>query len=101
VQTRDVANAHCRLIIRGHTGPATSVAWSPDGRYVLVTHEGDTFVTVYDAKNRLVREYSSKEEKREYPPANVPDYWFGEEAVLPTKAGLNRFVWDMRYPAPK
>ncbi len=25
-------------------------AWSPDGRYVLLTHEGDTFVTVRDAK---------------------------------------------------
>jgi YVTN family beta-propeller protein len=28
-------------------GPVTN-AWSPDGRYVLLTHANDTFVTVHD-----------------------------------------------------
>jgi YVTN family beta-propeller protein len=30
-------------------GPVTN-AWSPDGKYALVTHGDDTFVTVRDAK---------------------------------------------------
>jgi YVTN family beta-propeller protein len=30
-------------------GPVTN-AWSPDGRYALVTHGNDTFVTVWDAR---------------------------------------------------
>jgi hypothetical protein len=33
-------------------------------------------------------------------PKNVPDYWFAPPEVLTTKAGLNRFVWDMQWVHP-
>ncbi len=33
-------------------------------------------------------------------PANVPEFWFYPPAALPASAGINRFVWDLRYPHP-
>ena len=35
------------------------------------------------------------------PLPNVPGYWFGPVEALPKVAGHNRFVWDLRYPAPR
>jgi hypothetical protein len=32
--------------------------------------------------------------------ANVPDYWLAPHPVLPTKAGMHRVAWDLRYPDP-
>src|SRR5262249_19827597 len=32
---------------------------------------------------------------------NVPDYWFAPGETLPNAPGLNRFVWDLRYPHPQ
>jgi hypothetical protein len=49
-----------------------------------------------DASGRLVKEFSSKDGSDHAPPAAE-----GEErspaVKLPGQAGLNRFVWDMRY----
>jgi hypothetical protein len=47
---------------------------------------------IFDAQNNLIREYSNKKDP------NFQRYEGGpsEEAVLPTKKGLNRFAWDMR-----
>ena len=33
-------------------------------------------------------------------PANVPEFWFYPPASLPISVGINRFVWDLRYPHP-
>jgi photosystem II stability/assembly factor-like uncharacterized protein len=62
---------------------------------------GEVKLAVYDAEGQLVREYSSTATEPAYPPANVPDYWFARFSALPKKAGLNRFVWDLRYAPPK
>ncbi|TAD86821.1 MAG: glycosyl hydrolase [Bacteroidetes bacterium] len=50
-------------------------------------------LTITDAQGNLVRTYSSKQDKNfeSYPGGPDPDQ------VLPTKHGLNRFVWDTRY----
>ena len=40
-------------------------------------------------------------QKESLPPANVPEYWFYPPISLPTAAGINRFVWDLRYPHPR
>jgi photosystem II stability/assembly factor-like uncharacterized protein len=47
---------------------------------------------ILDAQNNLIREYSNKKDP------NFQRYEGGpsEEAVLPSKKGLNRFAWDMR-----
>ncbi|WP_247237417.1 VPS10 domain-containing protein [Telluribacter sp. SYSU D00476] len=73
------------------TNPATGVVL-----YYQLPAKVDTSLTltmeVLDAKGEVVREYSSKkdEEFEEYPGGPSPD------PTLPIKAGLNRFVWDLR-----
>ncbi|GAB3170915.1 VPS10 domain-containing protein [Telluribacter humicola] len=73
------------------TNPATGVVL-----YYQLPAKVDTSLTltieVLDAKGVVVREYSSKkdEEFEEYPGGPSPD------PTLPMKAGLNRFVWDLR-----
>jgi photosystem II stability/assembly factor-like uncharacterized protein len=57
---------------------------------------------VLDSKGDLVREFSSREEKAK--PGDEPDpdreAYMGPPApkTIPAKAGLDTFVWDLRYP---
>jgi len=56
---------------------------------------------IYDRKGELIRRFSSKPEmKSSEPPPNVPDYWLARPKPLTTRPGVNRFVWDLRYPSP-
>jgi len=57
---------------------------------------------IFDSKNQLVRRYSSDDKpepinEKEY---QVPSYWYRPAQVLPTKAGMQRFVWDLKYAPP-
>ncbi len=56
---------------------------------------------ILNSKGNLVRKYSSKPAPEEKSPEEEE---FGDPdrpgAQLPTEAGLNRFVWDMRYEPP-
>ncbi len=71
--------------------PATGVVL-----YYQLPAKPDTTLTmtleVLDRAGKLVRSYSNKkdDEFEEYPGGPSPD------DVLPVKAGLNRFIWDMR-----
>jgi hypothetical protein len=47
-----------------------------------------------------VRQYSSDPKQLTLPPPNVPSYWLAPPDQLTTESGLNRFVWDLRYPSP-
>ncbi len=62
---------------------------------------GDLTIAIYDQKGQLVRELSSKPQPMhsEEPPP-VPKYWLSHPTPLPKNAGLNRYVWDLRYAAP-
>ncbi len=51
-------------------------------------------------RGNIVRQFSSKAPSAEQRPKNVPDYWFGPAEILATKAGLNRFVWNLEWPHP-
>ena len=77
----------------------------PDGAmvnyYLKSAPAGDIKLSIYDSQNNLVREYSSIASATDNTPANVPSYWFAPPAVLSKTLGLNRFVWDLRYPPPK
>ena len=77
----------------------------PDGAildfYLKSAPSGEMKLAIYDSGNNLVREYSSVAPPEDKTPKNAPDYWFAPPAVLSKNAGHNRFVWDMRYPAPK
>jgi photosystem II stability/assembly factor-like uncharacterized protein len=53
---------------------------------------------ILDSKGKLVQKYSSKSEKPSTPSGFS---FFGRgRATLGAKAGLNRFVWDLRYKPP-
>jgi len=61
----------------------------------------DITLGIYDTAGQLVREYSTrKEQATAEPPPNVPEYWVGHPQPLTRSAGMNRFVWDLRYAAP-
>jgi len=62
---------------------------------------GEITLSIYDEKKNLVREFSSESAPIDRTPANAPEYWFAPPAALTTDAGLNRFIWNLRYPAPK
>ncbi len=63
---------------------------------------GDVTIAIYDEKGQLVRELSSQPQPMhsEEPPP-VPSYWLYHPTPLPKNAGLNRYVWDLRYTAPE
>jgi photosystem II stability/assembly factor-like uncharacterized protein len=69
--------------------------------YFKTAQPGDVSIAVYDQKGQLVRQLSSKPEavRTEEPPP-VPNYWVYHPTPLPTNAGMNRYVWDLRYAAP-
>lgn len=77
----------------------------PDGAildyYLKTPASGDVTLAIYDQNGQLVRELSSRPEpaSNELPPP-VPDYWVFRPQPLSKRAGMNRVLWDLRYPAP-
>lgn len=59
----------------------------------------EVLLEIFDAAGRLVEAFSS-----EHPPRPNPEFPFdfmghyGGDRLVPKKAGLNRFVWDLRHP---
>jgi hypothetical protein len=76
----------------------------PDGAvidYFLKNAANDAVkLTVRDEKGAAIASFSNETTTGSYPPANVPSYWFEPTAALTNSAGVNRFVWDLHYPAP-
>ncbi len=62
---------------------------------------GDIKLSIYDAQNHLVREFTNVPPAFDQAPANAPEYWFAPPPALSKQAGLNRFAWDLRYPPMK
>jgi photosystem II stability/assembly factor-like uncharacterized protein len=77
----------------------------PDGAivdyFLKSAANGHAKLSVYDSQNQLVREYTDVAPPIDPTPPNIPSYWFEEPAALTKNAGLNRFVWDLRYAPPK
>lgn len=61
---------------------------------------GDLKMTILDEKGSEVASFASNPKPVQYLPANAPSYWFAPQAALTNSEGMNRFVWDLRYPAP-
>ena len=57
-------------------------------------------LTIYDDKGAELASYSSEAKPVNLPPANAPEYWFAPPTALTKSVGVNRFVWDLRYPSP-
>jgi hypothetical protein len=77
----------------------------PDGAivdyYLKSAPEGEIRLEVYDAAGQLVRSYASGGAASLGYKVNVPDFWLAPPSSLPKQPGLNRFVWDLRYPDPQ
>ncbi|HVT17160.1 MAG TPA: hypothetical protein VHQ90_13395 [Thermoanaerobaculia bacterium] len=62
---------------------------------------GEVTLAIRDGKGALVRRFSSDEPPEKMPDGeSFPAYWLQPAAPLPKRAGMNRFVWDLRYPPP-
>lgn len=62
---------------------------------------GEVTLEILDDAGRLVRRYSSNDETRKLDETQAfPTYWFNPPTPLAKQAGLNRFVWDLRYERP-
>jgi photosystem II stability/assembly factor-like uncharacterized protein len=76
----------------------------PDGvilYYYLKTPQTDEItLTIFDGKGAEIERFSSEPKPSAYLPANAPTYWFAPEVTLSKAVGINRFVWNLRYPPP-
>jgi photosystem II stability/assembly factor-like uncharacterized protein len=76
----------------------------PDGAildyFLMNAGAADVALIIRDDKGSEVATFTTNAKAAELPPANVPEYWFAAPAALSKAAGVNRFAWDLRYPAP-
>ena len=78
----------------------------PDGAIInyYLRRDAKTPVTleIFDSRNQLVRRFSSDDKPTPINPADyaVPEYWFRPHQALGAKAGMQRFVWDLKYAPP-
>ncbi len=69
--------------------------------YLKSPPPGDVTLEIFDSRDKLVRKFSSAgQPQRGGPPPPFPEYWLRPPEPLTRNAGLNRFVWDLRYPKP-
>ena len=79
----------------------------PDGAmidYILDTEAyGPLTLEIFDAKRKLVRRFSSadKPEAIDETKQAYPTYWFRTPRILPSKPGMQRFIWDLHFPPPE
>ena len=78
----------------------------PDGIaidfYFKTVPAGEVTLEILDAANHVVRRYSTTD-RAPAPPANslpIADVWLVPPPRFAASAGMNRFVWDLRYPSP-
>ncbi len=89
--------------------PDEPTAANPPAGAVLeyyLPHEakGVVVLEVLDAAGAVVRRYASDDRvglgAAELARQLIPPYWVEEPHALARSAGMHRFVWDLRYPAP-
>ena len=69
--------------------------------YLKSSTQGEVKIEILDAKDTVVRTYSSRDQAFQPPsPPAFPSYWFKPAESLSTAAGMHRFIWDIRYSAP-
>jgi photosystem II stability/assembly factor-like uncharacterized protein len=73
----------------------------PDGAAIDIALKSDAktpvVIEIYDQQNKLIRKISSTDTSYAIPPLNIPLYWVRPQQMLSSKAGGQRFLWDMRY----
>ena len=76
----------------------------PDGAifyYLLPKDAAHVAIAIYDAHGVLVRRYSSDDPAPKPVEFDKPAYWEKPFVRPATDAGMHRFVWDLREPAPE
>jgi len=81
----------------------------PDGAIIdyFVAQASATPVTleILDAEGKIVRKFSSHDKPEpsaeELAKELIPPYWILMSKALSSSAGMHRWVWDLRYPAPR
>ncbi|HSS19031.1 MAG TPA: hypothetical protein VLL54_03060 [Pyrinomonadaceae bacterium] len=68
--------------------------------YLQSDESGEITLDVRDEHGRTVRHYSSTPPPAQTRLPNAPEFWFAPPAVLSTKAGLHRFVWNLQWEHP-
>jgi photosystem II stability/assembly factor-like uncharacterized protein len=72
----------------------------PDGaviNYYLNENVNNISLEILDAKNTVVRKYSSLDTMYKIGDVNIPHYWIRPQQILSAAAGSHRFIWDMHY----
>ncbi len=73
----------------------------PDGAvidiYLKEKVNSEITLDIVDNKGITVRHFSSNDTLYKIPPVNIPLYWIRPQQILSTKAGSQRFLWDLRY----
>lgn len=77
----------------------------PDGaiiNYYLKSDVREVTLEIHDKSNALVRRFSSADKPEQIDEERLayPNYWFRPPQRLSTKAGMQRFVWDLHYAPP-
>jgi len=80
----------------------------PDGAvldyFLTRAASGPVTLEILDAQGKLVRRYSSTDQPdvtlAELEKQSIPLYWIRMPKILSATAGMHRWVWDLRYPAP-
>jgi len=76
---------------------------APDGAilnyFLKAAPKAPISLEILDSKGKIIRKYSSKKKEEEKQPAEGGDEYHAPESI-PDDAGMNRFVWDLRYEAP-
>lgn len=70
--------------------------------YLARKPEDEVKLEFLDARGRVIRTFSSRARPAEAPPEPMAEF-FGQappQERVPAEAGMNRFVWDLRYPDP-
>lgn len=63
---------------------------------------GPVTLTIKDAEGNIIRRYSSDDQEEELPATRYfQKSWLGKAPHISDKAGMHRFVWDLRYPRPE
>jgi photosystem II stability/assembly factor-like uncharacterized protein len=73
----------------------------PDGAAIDIALKSDAktpvVIEIYNQQNKLIRKISSTDTAYAIPALNIPLYWIRPQQMLSSKAGGQRFLWDMRY----
>jgi photosystem II stability/assembly factor-like uncharacterized protein len=80
----------------------------PDGAivdyFLAQSAEGPVTLEILDAQSKVVRRYASTDKpdltEEDLARQLIPPYWVRLPKVLPTTAGMHRWVWDLHYITP-